>query len=89
MSRRPYQPDGGSHWRVKVCGVFCQIYISFLKDACVFVDPFRSFRVLAGTHAKEEYAYDQLADGYVQMCVFLLVDVEDFLFWYIFLVFRC
>ena len=31
-------------------------YIPFLKDACEFVLPFRSCRVLAGPHAEEKFA---------------------------------
>ena len=64
-------------------------YIPFLKDACAFVLPFRSCRVLAGPHDKEKCACDQLADGCVQMCVCPLVDVEDYIFWYSFLMFCC
>ena len=52
-------------------------YIPFLKDACVFVLPFSSCRVLVGPHAKEKFACDNLADGCVQMCVCSLVYLED------------
>ena len=77
MFGRPYWPDGGPHCHVKVCEVFCKKYIPFLKDACAFVLLFSSCRVLAGTHGEEKCAYNQLADGCVQMCVCPLVDVED------------
>ena len=52
-------------------------YTPFLKDACAFVLPFRSCRLLAGPQAKEKRACDQLANVCVQICVFLLVYVED------------
>ena len=54
-----------------------ETYIPFLKDACVFVLPFRSSRVLAWPHAKEKCACDQLTNGCVQVCVCPLVDAED------------
>ena len=89
MSGRPYCPNGGPHCHVKVRGVFVKTYIPFLKDACDFVPHFRSCRVLVGPHVEEKCTYDQVADGCVQMCVFMLVDVKDYLLWYIFLMFRC
>ena len=52
-------------------------YIPFLKDECVFVLPFRSFLLLAGTHEEEKCACDQLADGCFQRFVCPLVDAED------------
>ena len=66
-----------------------KMYILFLKDVCVLVLPFRSCLVLAGPHAKEKCACDHFADGCVQMCVWPLVDVENELFWYSFLLFSC
>ena len=56
---------------------FVKLYIPFLKDACAFVPPFRSCRVIAGANTKEKCACDQLDDGCVMMCVFPIVDVED------------
>ena len=60
----------------KFTAVFVKNYIPSLKDACAFVLPFSSCRVLSGLHAKEKFACDQLADGCVHMCVCLLIDVE-------------
>ena len=48
-----------------------------MKDVCVFVLPFKSFRLLVGPHAEEKCACDQLAYGCVQMCVCPLVDLEE------------
>ena len=41
---------------------------------CAFVLPFRSCGVLTIPHAKEKCAFDQFANGCVQMCIFPLVD---------------
>ena len=41
--------------------------IPFLKDACAFVPPFRSCRVLAGPHDKERCACNKLADDCVDV----------------------
>ena len=60
-----------------------------MKDVRAFVLYFRSCQVLAGPHAKEKRACDQLDDGCVQMCVCPLVDVEDYLCWYSFMMFCC
>ena len=76
MSGKPYQIDGGSHCCGKVICVFCK-KIPFLKDACAFVLPFRSIRVLACPHAKEKCACDKLNNVCVQVCVSPLVDVQD------------
>ena len=61
----------------KFAAYYVETYITFSKDVCVFVLFFRSYRVLAELHAKEKCACDQLANDCVQMCVFLLVDMED------------
>ena len=62
---------------IKLAAFSIKTYIPFLKDACVLALPFRIFQVLTGSYAEEKCACDQLANGYVQMCVCLLVDVED------------
>ena len=52
-------------------------YTPYLKDMCEFVLPFWSSWVLAGPHAEEKCACNQLADGCAQMCVCRIVDVEE------------
>ena len=54
-----------------------KLYISFLKDACEFLLPFGGSGLLTGSHAKEKCTYNKLDNEFVQMGVFLLVDVED------------
>ena len=62
---------------VKFAASSVKTYFSFMKDACVFVPPFRSCLLLAWPHAKEKCACDQFTNGCIQVCVCLLVDVED------------
>ena len=61
----------------KFAAFYVKTYIPLLKYACVFVPPFWSNLVLAGTHSKEKCACNKLAYGCVHMCVCLPVDVED------------
>ena len=71
----PFRPGGLSHCCVKVFSV--KYYIPFLEYVCAFVIPFESSGVITESHAKEKFTCNQLANGCVQMGVFLLVDVED------------
>ena len=56
-----------------------EAYTPFLKYVCVFFISFSSSGVLTGSYVKEKCTYNQLADGCVQMGVYLLVDVNHWL----------
>ena len=70
-----HMEDPTTLWNFVVFSV--KTYTLFLKDACAFPLSFKSCWVLAGSHAKEKCACDQLANGCVQMCVCPPVDVKD------------
>ena len=74
-------------WKFTVFSV--KFYIPFLKDVYAFVLPFGGSGVLTGSHDKEKCTCDQLDNECVHMCACLFVDVEDYLGWYSFLIFRC
>ena len=82
-----YCPNAGSHCRVEVHGVFCLI-IYPISEGCLYMFlPFSSSGVLTRSHSKGKCTCNQFSDGCVQVGICLLVDVEDYICWYIFLFF--
>ena len=70
-----HMEDPNVMWKFAAFSV--KTYMLLLKNECAFVLPFQGSLVLAGPHAKEKCACDQLANICVQICVCMPVDVDN------------